>query len=291
MSKAEAEVVEEFTEEIAEEEQEEIQEPEAVETEDQPAETEAEEPEELHITLGDDSPSSEAEEDQPAEWVTNLRKQYRDSQKRIRELEAEREKFVPTEKPAELGAKPTLEACEWDPELFERKLEDWHETKRQVEQQAAQKQQAQQKAAEEWNAKVAAFNEAKAKLNVKGMDEAQEMVESVFSVQQQGILLHVAESPEKVVYALGKNPARLKELATITDPLKLAAAITKLETKEMKVTNRKSPPPPERVVRGQSSVAGSVDSTLERLRKEAEATGDYTKIGDYRRKQREKSSS
>ena len=82
-----------------------------------------------------------------------------------------------------------------------------------------------------------------------------------------------------------KNPAKAKELSSITDPVKFAFAVAKLEA-QLKVTPRKAPPPPERAVRGTAPVSGTVDSTLERLREEAARTGDMSKVMAYRRQQK-----
>jgi hypothetical protein len=85
-----------------------------------------------------------------------------------------------------------------------------------------------------------------------------------------------------VIYALGKNPKKAAELAKLTDPVKFAFAVAKLE-KELKVTNRRAAPAPERVVQGTGRVSGAVDSTLERLREEAARTGNMTKVLQYKR--------
>ena len=70
------------------------------------------------------------------------------------------------------------------------------------------------------------------------------------------------------------------------DPVKFAFAVAKLET-QLKVTNRKAAPPPESTVRGTGRVSGAVDSTLERLRADAEKTGDYSKVMQYKRQKRQ----
>jgi len=56
----------------------------------------------------------------------------------------------------------------------------------------------------------------------------------------------------------------------------------------LKVTQRKSAPPPERVVQGNAGTSGSVDSSLDKLRAEAERTGDYTKVMRYKAQMRAK---
>jgi len=70
--------------------------------------------------------------------------------------------------------------------------------------------------------------------------------------------------------------------------VKLATAIGKLET-QLKVSSKKSPPPPEKAIRGSGSGSGSVDSTLERLRAEAEKTGNMSKVIAYKQQLRKKS--
>ena len=98
-------------------------------------------------------------------------------------------------------------------------------------------------------------------------------------------MLQGADNPALVIYALGKNPKKAKELADIKDPVKFAFAVAKLE-KELKVTNRRAAPPPERVVSGTGRSSGAVDSTLERLREDAARTGNMTKVIAYKAQKR-----
>jgi hypothetical protein len=70
-------------------------------------------------------------------------------------------------------------------------------------------------------------------------------------------------------------------LSKIEDPVKFAFAVAKLE-KDLKVTNRKAAPAPERMISSTGRVSGAVDSTLERLREEAARTGDMTKVIRYK---------
>lgn len=100
------------------------------------------------------------------------------------------------------------------------------------------------------------------------------------------MLIAGCENPALVVYALGKNPKKAKELAEIKDPVKFAFAVAKLET-QLKV-NRKTPPPVMKTVSGTGPVSGSVDSTLERLREEAARTGDMSKVFKYKQQLRQK---
>jgi hypothetical protein len=119
-------------------------------------------------------------------------------------------------------------------------------------------------------------------MKAKDFDDAEDTVKDILNVTQQGIIVKGAENPEFVVYALGKNPKKAQELAQIDDPIDFAFAISKLESK-LKIATKKSAPPPEKTVKGTGRVSGSVDSTLERLRAEAEKTGDYSKVMKYKR--------
>jgi hypothetical protein len=185
-------------------------------------------------------------------------------------------------KPVTLGAKPKLEDHDYDVDQFEAALASWFDRKRQVDEVAA-KQEAeevnQQKARQ---AKVDRYSKAKADLKVKNFEDAELVAQEFLSVTQQWIVLHGADNPALVVYALGKNSKKAKELSEITDPVEFAFAVAKLE-KDLKVTNRKSAPPPERVVSGTGRSSGSVDSTLERLREEASRTGNMTKVIQYKK--------
>jgi len=137
----------------------------------------------------------------------------------------------------------------------------------------------------DWQAKLDGYSKAKAELKVKDFEDAEAVAQELFNVTQQGVMLQGADNPALVVYALGKNPKKAKELSEIKDPVKFAFAVAKLE-KELKVTNRKAAPPPERIVSGTGRTSGAVDSTLERLRAEAEKTGNMTKVIQYKAQKR-----
>jgi len=184
-----------------------------------------------------------------------------------------------------IGNKPKLEDHDYDADKYEEALTNWFDRKRQADDVNA-KQEAevmnQQKA---WQAKLDGYGKAKAELRVKDFEDAEEVAQQVFSITQQGVLLQGADNPALVVYALGKNPAKAKELAEIKDPVKFAFAVAKLE-KDLKVTNRRQAPAPERIISGTGRSSGAVDSTLERLRADAERTGNMTKVIQYKAQKR-----
>ena len=118
---------------------------------------------------------------------------------------------------------------------------------------------------------------------MRDYEDAEAVALETFNVTQQGIVLQGSDNPALIIYALGKNTSKAKELASITDPVKFAFAVAKLET-QLKVTNRKAAASPERTINsGGGRISGSVDSTLERLREEALKTGDLSKVMAYKR--------
>ena len=245
---------------------------------------EPEDTEEVVVSIGEEAPPPEEHTPAP-EWVKELRKTNRELQRQNRELQARVQAAPPETKPVVIGNKPKLEDHDYDADAYEEALTSWFERKRQADEVNA-KQEAevmnQQKA---WQAKLDGYGKAKAELRVKDFEDAEEVAQQVFSITQQGVLLQGADNPALVVYALGKNPAKAKELAEIKDPVKFAFAVAKLE-KDLKVTNRRQAPAPERIVTGTGRSSGAVDSTLERLREDAARTGNMTKVIAYKAQKR-----
>lgn len=250
----------------------------------EPVEAAQPEPEEegpLVVQIGDDAPEEEDETKAP-EWVRDLRKRDRENQKRIKELEAQLNK--PADKPA-LSPKPTLESCDYDEESFASRLEAWYQDKAKIE--AAEREaEAQAKAIEEaWQAKVAAYNTAKASLLVADFDDAEAFVQDTFDTTQQGLLIKVAKDAPTLVYALGKNPAKATALAGIKDYAEFVAEAVRLEM-SVKTTRKPATAPEKAVSVPTGTGVASTDNTLERLRAEAEKTGDMTQYMAYKRQKR-----
>jgi hypothetical protein len=247
---------------------------------------------ELVVTIGDDpAPAEQEDQAQAPTWVRELRKSNRELVRKQRELEAENTRLkgggAQVAAPVALGAKPTLAGCEYDEEKFDRELEAWHGKKAAIED---QKRQAERTAAQEnaaWQAKLAAHAKAAAALKVRDYADVEATVQDALSPTQQGIIVNAAKNSSLLVYALGKNPKRLAELAAIKDPVAFTWAAARLET-ELKTTTKTkaAPPPPERVIKG-GAVAGGVDKKLESLRAKAAQTGDLGPVQAYKRQLRD----
>lgn len=274
-------------EETLEEEQlelEEVTEDEDVDGDPSGVEEPEEESEDIVVSIGEEPPPPEPE---PApEWVRELRKSHRELQKRNRELEAQVHQTTETNPVVTLGAKPSLEQHDYDTDKYEASLADWYERKRSVDDQQAQARQAEQQQADAWQQQLQSYADAKSKLKVRDYDDAEEVAQQTFNVVQQGVMIQGAEDPALVIYALGKNPKKAKELAQIDDPVKFAFAVAKLES-QLKISNRKAATRPESKVSATAPIKGAVDSTLERLREEASKTGNMDKVMAYKRAQKQ----
>lgn len=238
------------------------------------------------VTIGEESPPSDDDDTERApEWVRDLRKQYREEKRRNRELEEKLAESTGAAKPAEPAKKPTLEGSDYDTERYETELATWYDKKRARDEADAQKRAEQEAVDGEWAQKLEGYKAAKTTLKVKDFEDAEDVALDSLSVTQQGMILQGAENPALLVYALGKNPTLAKEIASIKDPVKFAFAVARLETK-VKSTSRKATSKPEPKISGTGRPSGSIDNTLERLRSDAEKTGDYSKVFAYKRQKK-----
>jgi len=265
---------EDLNEEVQlEEDQQEEQEEQQEEQEEQKAD------DEIVVMIGDEPVEDKAEA--APEWVRELRRKNREDQRRIRELEAK----LATQNPQPtLGTKPTLEEHDYDTERYESALTDWIDRKKHYDADLEMQKRAEEEQSLTWQEKLQSYANSRTTLKVKDFEDAETTVAELFNVTQQGVVIQGAENPALVIYALGKNAKKAKELAAITDPVKFAFAIAKLET-QLKV-NRKSAPPPEKTVGGTAPIRGAVDSNLDRLRTDAERTGDYSKVFAYKKQKK-----
>ena len=233
---------------------------------------------EVTITLGDEQPA-QTDEEQETPVIRSIRKLNREKDRRIRELENKlKEVTAPAvQAPAQLSEEPTLEQFDFDSDAYKTALRKWDAEQREVQERQRKQADAEKAAQDAWAQRVETYQKAKAALKVRDYEEAEAAVEEAFSTTQQGVILSGAEQPAQLVYALGRNPAKAKELAAITDPVKFAFAVAKLET-QLKVTPRKSAPVPERAVRGSSPAAQHTSNAqLDNLLQEARKSGDYSK--------------
>lgn len=228
------------------------------------------------VVFGDEAAPASGESD--TGLVKHLREQIRERDKRLAELS----KAQPQQQ--ELGPKPTLETCEYDEERFEAELERWHDQKRKADEVQQAQGNVQRQAREEWDRDYQGYQQKRAALAFADRDEVESIATATLNEVQQAVIVQAAGDPALLLYALGKNPAKLAEISKITNPLKMAVAVAKLEG-DLKVNRKRKAPDPERIETGSARVAQKgPDKELERLEKEAERTGDRTKVIAYKAK-------
>lgn len=245
---------------------------------------------EVIVSLGEDQQQEEEDPTRAPEWLRDLRKSNREKDRRIRELESQVAAATPAPAAVVVGEKPKLEDFDYEPEKFAAALDAWHVRKAQADEQQKKREDTQNRERAQWTSRLDAVTKAAEGLKVPDLEDATAAFESAFSMVQQGIVLggpEDAKTSAMLKYALGKNPAKARELAAIQDPVKFAVALGKLEM-QLKVTPRKVAPAPDKKVSSAVSGAAAVDNQIERLREDARRTGDYSKVAEYRRQQDKK---
>lgn len=247
---------------------------------------EAEATEEVIISLGDppaDAGEPDAGKPKESSVITKLRQKLRDADRQLREAKLEKEAQAKATDAPQLGPKPKLEDFDYDPDKLVDAMEAWVLRKREVEDHQRKAREAQEAEAKAFEAKRKKYRQDLEALPVRDAEEVHEQVAGTLSPIQQGIILHIAADPAKLVYALGKSPADLDRLSKLTDHLQLAAEIARLESKVMTTKRTPAAPTPEKRLSGVGSAAGATDRKLEQLRKDAERTGDFSEVMRYKR--------
>jgi ATP-dependent protease HslVU (ClpYQ) peptidase subunit len=241
---------------------------------------------EVIVSIAGEAPPPEEDDDKKApKWVRDVRADNREKMRRIKELEQKLAKIETQEIEvvAPLGPMPTLEDVDYDTERFQKDTAKWFENKRQHDEQHAaiegQKIELQRK----WERKLEGYQSKKSGLKVRDFELAEDVVQDTMTLNQQSMIVMAAKDPALLIYAIGKNPKKAKELADLGETVEFAFAVGYLEAK-VNIENRKAQVLPEKKVTGSGRISGSVDKTLDRLRSDAEKTGDYSKVFAYKRK-------
>jgi hypothetical protein len=241
----------------------------------------------LVIGFGDEV---ESDEEQGApDWVKDVRKRNRELAAEIARLKSE--KGDNHEQPV-LGPKPKLVEFDYDEDAFDKALDQWHEHKRQIEAAENEAQRKQRESKEAWQRELQDFEQKKAKLARPDYDDVELRVADTLNQVQQAIIVKGGKhfDPAAMIYALGKSPSKLEQLAKISDPLDFAFTVASM-SKELKVIQRKKGVEPETRVKGSAPLSSGKDIHLEKLEREADRTGDRSKVIAYKRQQRAKQTS
>lgn len=250
----------------------------AVEDSDDPDAGEADE--EVVVSFEDDET---ADQEGDSSVIRRLRERLRQAEREKAELR----QAIPAQPAIEVGEKPTLAGCDYDEEAFETELDAWKQRKAAAEQQAREAEETQRKVQEAWERDLAAYSQRKAAIGIADYDEHEAAVTSVLNAAQQTVLVKAASDPAALVVALSRSPNKLAELAKFEDPIKMAAAIARMEG-TVKVIKRKKGPEVDKPQSGSGALPGSGDAQLAKLQKEAERTGDYSKLLAHKRALRER---
>jgi hypothetical protein len=219
-------------------------------------EAEGNDDEEVVASFGEEA--APASEEAP-EWVRDLRKRNRELERKLAEAEKAQSPKVP-----EVGNKPTLESCDYDEERFETEFNSYLDRKSKAEAAKSEAEKQQTTIRETYQAKVASYAEQKQSLGVKDFDEAEAEVLSALNEVQQSVLIHGAENKAQLVYALGKHPEKLRQLASIKDPIELAFAAGKLEG-QVRMERRRPATSPESQVSGSAQIAKQAGALNDKL--------------------------
>jgi hypothetical protein len=239
----------------------------------------------LVVSFGDEATEDDVDGDgKPAPtWLKNLRKQNRDKDRRIRDLERQVQSTAPAA--PTVGPKPTMESCGFDAEKFETDLVAWTDRKARSDAAAADAQRQQEQQTQQWTRRLATVDAEEARLRIVGATDARESFEAQLSPLQQAIVLDGpddAKTAAMLRIAIGRNPSVAARLRAIENPVKFSFAVAELVGK-MKATKKGAPPAPEKRVRSGVAGAAAVDGALAKLEAEAARTGDRTKVAQYHR--------
>lgn len=245
------------------------------ETQQAPAPDE-DEPLELEIEGEDEA------EDTPL--IRTLRQRERDLARENAEL---RKATAP--KPVEIGPKPTLAALDYDEDRYEAALDEWKERKRQAEHADTSAAEQKRVATQRFERAHIAYKAKAQTLKIAGFDDAEKAFTDAMGAEFTGMVVQYAKEPAKLIAAVGKNPALLARVSSESD---LVARYTQLIQMEPRIMPKRAAPPPpeaETIQRGTASLARvDPNKELDKLEKEAERTGDRTKIIEWKRKQKAK---
>lgn len=202
---------------------------------------------------------------------------------RDRELAQAKKQLAELQKPApktDPGPRPTREQFDWDDDAYDKAIDEWNEQRLRAEAEASAPNELQAEAQQD-------VQRLTTGISALTFADAQEIVPATMEAltpDQQFVFASASKDPAKLIYALGKNPARLKALLDIKNPVKFIAEVARMETQM--TTKTRTPPAPEVHRQGDASAAASVDKEEARLEKEAQRTGNRTALINYRRQKK-----
>lgn len=239
------------------------------------------------IYIDGDTPPEQDESNEEAmsapSWVKELRAKHKEQRAELHRLQEElaKTKSQAVAPVSKVLPKPRIEDFDYDTELYEGALDGWYNEQQVAKQQELIKQKEAEKQQQEVANVMQKYSSRKQELKVPDYDLAEDNISKNLTIDQQNVILKYANNPALVVYALGKNKAKVDEFSSIQDPILFAMTVKEFESK-LKLEKKRPSTAPERVIVG-SGAKLSNDMHLDSLRKEAEKTGDYSKVFEYKR--------
>lgn len=231
---------------------------------------------------------AERQTENAPEWLSTIRKENRQKDRRIRELERQVAAVAPAPIAPVAGPEPTLETCDFDAARYARELKDWMGRDAEAKRVQGEQRRAVEASQAQYLKRINDVEAVAGRMSIAGAEDAREGFESGLSVIQQAIIMNGPEDVKisaQLRHAIGANPSVAKRLAAIQDPVKFAFAVAELVPK-MKI-NRKAAPTPERRLNSGAVGTAAVDNALAKAQERADKTGDRTEVARLMR-QRQK---
>lgn len=123
------------------------------------------------------------------------------------------------------------------------------------------------------------IEQQRSSLGVSDYEEKAQLVKDRLTDAQIAVLTNGAQNPAKLIYALGRSPSKLEQIANEENLARFAVMVGGME-RDIKVTKRSAPAADTRVrgATASSSLGNNDAKQLAKLEKEAERTGDRTAL-------------
>jgi len=234
---------------------------------------------------GEGEQNNEGSDDRTAApWVKDLRKRQAQLAKENRQLKEELYNLKKPQQSNELGPKPTLESCQFDSDVLADELEKWVSKKVELDAQAARQQAQQNAAVEAWNKKQNDYFAIKKEF-VKEASDFENAEQNVIDILPEALrsdLIDLADNAVEVVYQIGNDIDLLEKLAGM-NRTQFAHALGKLGGGKRTASRAQGPAPRPEQMAAKGGTPKTVNATLAQLRAEAERTGNYSKVIEYKR--------
>lgn len=183
--------------------------------------------------------------------------------------------------------KPDLyDDCEGDIDKYDAASDAWKANEAAVAEYEKAPAARQNEGALEFEQTRLAYKANAAKLGKPDFADAEAKVIADLDMGQQSTILIAAKNPAQFIYALGRSPNRLAQLSLITNPIKLAAEVARIEG--ARTVPRKEPANIDTPLRGSARLSTQTGDAKEEalIAKVAKNGGDTTELRNYRREKR-----